>query len=94
MELPNAIPAEKIAMKNHLSAVTSVVLLASTLVFAGCATPDPEPAKPAAGISFIQKKQPSPTEDMTGIQKTFYYVGWLSLDCLYGFASSNPSFSP
>ncbi len=82
------------AMKNNCTLVISTLLLASTLMFSGCATPDPEPTKPAAGMSLIQKKQPSPTEDMNGVQKTFYDVGWLSLDCLYGFAASNPSFCP
>jgi len=40
--------------------------------------------------SGLEKRQPSPTEDMTASQK----LGWILLECLYGFAGSNPSFSP
>jgi len=45
-------------------------------------------------MSGIEKKQPSPTEDMNAAEKTGYYLGWLSLDFLYGWAGGNPPLFP
>jgi len=49
---------------------------------------------PVDGMSGIEKKQPSPTEDMNAAEKTGYYLGWLSLDFLYGWAGGNPPLFP
>jgi len=63
-------------------------------VFSGCATTSHDSRTVATDASGLEKQQPSPTENLTAVQKTGYYLGWLSLDFLYAWAGSNPSFPP
>jgi hypothetical protein len=59
-------------------------------VFSGCATTSHDSYTVIDNASGLEKKQPSPTENMTASQN----LGWILLECLYGFADGNPSFSP
>ena len=72
----------------------SFLLVAGICIFSGCATTSQDSYVVIDKSSGLEKKQPTPTEDMTGVQKTGYYLGWLSLDYLYSWAGSSPSFSP
>jgi hypothetical protein len=72
----------------------SFLLAAGICVLSGCATTSHDSYTVVDNSSGLEKKQPSPTENMTAVQKIGYYLGWLSLDCLYGWAGSDPSFSP
>ena len=81
-------------MKKMRTSLLCFLVAASTGVFSGCASTGHDSYQPVAGTNGIEKKQPSPTEDMTALQQTGYYVGWLSLDFLYAWAGGHPSFSP
>ena len=72
----------------------SFLVVAGICVFSGCATTSHDTYSATGDSSRFEKKQPSPTEDMNAIEKTGYYLGWLSLDFLYGLAGSSPTFSP
>jgi|GEM_PF-2502163 len=82
------------AMNNMRAFLMSFLLLAGTCVFSGCATTghDTHPATTAS--KGVEKAQPSPTENMNAMEKSGYYLGWLSLDFLYSLAGSSPTFSP
>jgi hypothetical protein len=81
-------------MKNMRVSLMAFWAAASVCLFSGCATPSQNSsAATNAPISF-EKKPPAPTEDMTAIEKTGYYLGWFSLALLYDWAGSAPSFSP
>jgi hypothetical protein len=82
------------AMKNMRAFLMSFLLVADIYVLSGCATTSHDSYTVIDNSSGLEKKQPSPTEDMTAAQKTGYYLGWLSLDYLYSWAGSSPSFSP
>jgi hypothetical protein len=82
------------AMKNMRAFLTSFLLVAGICVFAGCATTSPDSNTATNDSTRFEKKQPSPTEDMNAVQKTGYYLGLFSLDSLYLWAASDPSFSP
>jgi hypothetical protein len=69
------------------------ILLAAGIV-SGCATTGEMPASQPKPVYGIEKKQTSPTADMTGLEKAGYYLGQVALDSLYIFASANPQFSP
>ena len=72
----------------------SFLLMAVICVLSGCATTNHDAYTATNDSSGLEKKQPSPTEDMTAVQKTGYNLGWFSLDYLYAWAGSSPSFSP
>jgi len=72
----------------------SFLLVAGVYVVSGCATTSHDSYTPVYDSSGIEEQQPSPTEDMTGIEKAAYYIGWLSLCALYGWAGGNPTFPP
>jgi hypothetical protein len=80
------------AMKIMRALLMSFLLLAGICVLSGCATTSHDTHSATSDSSRFEKKQPLPTEDMNAIEKTGYYLGWLSLDFLYGWAGSNPSF--
>jgi hypothetical protein len=81
-------------MKNLQTFLMSFLLVACICFLSGCATTGHDSYTVVDNSSGLEKKQPSPTEDMTAAQKTGYYLGWLSLDFLYAWAGSSPSFSP
>ena len=81
-------------MKTLRPLLAYLLLATLTGVLPGCATAPPDPPAVATGINGIEKKQPSPTADMTGIEKTGYYLGWLSLDAIYAWAGGNQPASP
>jgi hypothetical protein len=81
-------------MKKTRAFLMVVLAVTSVCLFSGCATTSHDSYTVVDNSSGLEKKQPSPTEDMTGVQKTGYYLGWLSLDYLYSWAGSSPSFSP
>lgn len=78
-------------MKKLRPLLACLLLATLTGVLPGCATAPPDPPPVAAGIKGIEKKQPSPTADMNDFEKTGYYLGWFSLDVLYGWAGANQS---
>ena len=55
-------------MKFKRAILMSVLLVASTGVISGCATPSQDTYKPVAGMNGIEKKQPSPAENGTASQ--------------------------
>jgi hypothetical protein len=81
-------------MKNMRTFLMSLLLVAGTGAMTGCATASHDSYTVIDRSSGLEQKQPSPTEGMTAMQKTGYYLGWISLECLYGWAGGNPSFSP
>ena len=95
---PSHVPTRRLLVSNIMKQLrtlsTSLLLVTITGVLPGCATTPSDSATVATGIKGIEKKQPSPTADMTGFEKTGYYLGWLSLDVLYGWAGGNQTVSP
>ena len=81
-------------MKTLRTLSASLLLVTITGVFSGCATAPSDSATVPTAIKGIDKKQPSPTADMTGFEKTGYYLGWLSLDVIYGWAGANQPVTP
>jgi len=81
-------------MKKTRAFLMVVLAVTSTCVFSGCATTSHDSYTVVDQNTGLEKKQPSPTADMNTVQKTGYYLGWLSLDYLYSWAGSSPSFSP
>jgi hypothetical protein len=81
-------------MKKMRAFLMGFLLVAGICVLSGCATTRHDSYTVIDNSSGLEKKQPSPTEDMTAVQKTGYYLGWFSLEYLYSWAGSNPSFSP
>jgi hypothetical protein len=82
------------AMKNKRAFLMSLLLAAGMSVFSGCATTGHDSYAATNDSSGFEKKQPSPTEDMTAIQKTGYYLGWYSLAGLYVWAGGGVPISP
>jgi hypothetical protein len=74
--------------------LTVALVVTSIWIFSGCATTSHDSYTVVDHTTGLEKKEASPTEDMNAVQKTGYYLGWLSLDFLYGWAYSSPSFSP
>jgi hypothetical protein len=70
-------------MKNTRAFLMVVLVVASICVFSGCATTSHDSYTALNDGSGLEKKQSSPTEDMTAVQKTAYYIGWYSLVGLY-----------
>jgi hypothetical protein len=66
-----------------------VLVMASICIFSGCATTSHDSYTSLNDGSGLEKKQSSPTEDMTAIQKTGYYLGWYSLASLYVWAGGS-----
>jgi hypothetical protein len=76
-----------------------LLVLSGAWFLTGCATAGRDSVtdvqtSSADGMTGIEKKQPSPTDDMDSVQKTGYYLGWLSLDFLCAWAGGTPSFTP
>jgi hypothetical protein len=70
------------------------LLLAGACAFSGCATTRHDTYSATNNSKGFEKEQSSPTENMNAIEKTGYYLGWLSLEFLYAWAGSSPTFSP
>jgi hypothetical protein len=81
-------------MKNMRTFLVSFLLVAGICVLSGCATTSHDSYTIIDHSSGLEKKQPSPTEDMTAIQKTGYYLGWYSLLGLYAWTGSSAPISP
>jgi hypothetical protein len=81
-------------MKNMRAFLMSFLVVASTCVFSGCATTSHDSYTVIDNPSGLEKKQPSPTEDMNAVEKTGYYLGWFSLVALYGWAGGAVPLSP
>ena len=81
-------------MKKTRAFVMSLLLVAGICVFSGCATTSHDSYAATSDTSGLEKKQPSPTEDMTTLQKTGYYLGWYSLVGLYVWAGGSAPISP
>ena len=71
-----------------------VLVAASAFVFTGCATTDHDSYTSLNDGSGLEKKQPSPTADMTPVEKTGYYFGWFSLASLYAWAGGSAPLVP
>jgi hypothetical protein len=74
--------------------VMGFLLVAGICVLSGCATASHDSYAVVDNSSGLEKKQPSPTEDMTAVQKTGYYLGWYSLVGLYTWAGGSAPISP
>jgi hypothetical protein len=73
----------------------SFLLAAGACAFSGCATSGHDSYTAVNDSSGLEKKQPSPTDDMNVLQKTGYYLGWYSLAGLYLCAGSTvPVYPP
>jgi len=81
-------------MKNPRTFLICFLVVAGACVISGCATTSQDSYTTVNDRIGLEKKQPSPTEGMSTVEKTGYYLGWLSLDVLYSLAASNQSFSP
>ena len=82
-------------MKKFRVILIGFLVAAVTGVFSGCATSSHDSYVLVNASGGLEKKQPSPTEDMSAIQKTGYYLGWYSLVSLYICAGSAvPLFPP
>ena len=81
-------------MKTLRTLSACLFLVTVTGVFTGCATIGPDSSPVATGIKGIEKKQPSTTADMTGIEKAGYCIGWVSLCAVYCLAGANQPISP
>ena len=81
-------------MKNIRTFLMCFLVVAGAGVISGCATTTYDSYTTVNDRIGLEKPPPSPTEGMTALEKTGYYLGWLSLDVLYALAASNPSFSP
>ena len=82
------------AMKNMRAFLLCFLVIASICVFSGCATTNHDSYSISNDTGRVETNQQSPTEDMTTIEKIGYYVGWLFLDALYGWAGGNGSYWP
>jgi hypothetical protein len=78
-----------------LQSVTTLLCVGLVLLTAGCASvrenTDPEfvvRKRP------VEKVEPTPTEDMNPVEKTGYYLFWIAICTLYGFAGVTPASSP
>ena len=63
-------------------------------LLSGCATSgqDSVPSSqttPVDGMDGVVKQVPSPTADLDPVEKTGYYLGWLSLEMRYGMAGQS-----
>ncbi len=70
------------------------LVVACICFFTGCATTSHDSYTVVDKSSGLEKKQPSPTEDMSPMEKIGYYVGWFSLAGLYAWAGGSASISP
>jgi hypothetical protein len=78
-----------------LQSVTTLLCVGLVLLTAGCASVrennDPEfvvRKRP------VEKVEPCPTEDMNPVEKTGYYLFWIAICTLYGFAGVTPASPP
>jgi hypothetical protein len=71
----------------------SFLVVAGLGGFSGCATTSHDSYTALNDGSGLEKRQPSPTEDMTTVQKIGYYAGWISLSGLYAWAGGGESVS-
>jgi hypothetical protein len=81
-------------MKKTRAFLMAVLVTVSICVLSGCATTNHDSYTVIDNSSGLEKKQPSPTEDMTAIQKTGYFLGWYSLVGLYAWAGGGVPLSP
>ncbi len=68
------------------------LLVTSVGIFPGCASPGNDSYAVVDWTTGLEKKQASPMDDLTPVQQTGYFLGWLSLASIYAFAGGNPSF--
>jgi hypothetical protein len=76
-------------MKNTRAFLMMALVAASICIFSGCATTSHDSYTVVDQTTGVEKKQASPTEDMNAVQKTGYYLGWLSLASLYAWAGGS-----
>jgi hypothetical protein len=81
-------------MKKTRTFLMMALVAASICVFSGCATTSHDSYTALNDGSGLEKKQPSPTEDMTPVEKTGYYLGWFSLASLYAWAGGSAPVLP
>jgi outer membrane lipoprotein-sorting protein len=79
-------------MKNMRAFLMCLVMVACLV--SGCATTSQDSYSATSDMKGIEKKQTSPTEDMSTIQKTGYYLGWYSLASLYVWAGGSAPLLP
>jgi hypothetical protein len=79
-------------MKIARTLMLCILVLTGMVALPGCATNRQDVYDPSVHEDIKRaQKQPSPTEDMTWVERTGYYVGWFSLFCLYAYAGNNPT---
>jgi len=84
-------------MKTFRTGLLGLLILSAVGAFSSCATTDRDAATNRPALTAdgrIEKTPVSPTADMNWVELTGYYLGWWSLESLYIFAGSNPSYSP
>ena len=72
----------------------SILLVASIVVLTGCETTGHDSYTVIDSSSGLEKKQPSPTEDMTTTEKIAALPLWILLELAYGLGQSGYSFKP
>jgi hypothetical protein len=82
------------AMKYLRVFLVSYLVVASASVFSGCASTSHDSYTALNDSSGLEKRQPSPTEDMNAMEKTGYYLGWYSLVALYVWAGGSAPILP
>jgi len=81
-------------MKKTRAFLMMVLAVTSICLFSGCATTSHDSYTVVDQTTGLEKKQPAPTEDMTAVQKTGYYLGWYSLVGLYVWAGGSAPITP
>ncbi len=86
-------------MKSFRACCICFLAASGIFILSGCASTSGDSvadykAVPGDSMKGIEKKQPAPTDDMNATEKTGYYLGWLSLNFLYGWAGGNPPLFP
>jgi hypothetical protein len=81
-------------MKNIRAFLIVALFAASICTFSGCATTSQDSYVALNDGSGIEKRQPSPTEDMTAFQKIGYYLVWFSLTGLYAWGGGSAPLLP
>jgi hypothetical protein len=81
-------------MKNMRAFLMSFLVVVCACISSGCATTSHDSYTDINDSSGFEKKQPSPTEDMTTTEKIAALPLWILLEFAYGLGQSGYSFKP
>ena len=82
------------AMKNLRLFLMCFSVVVITGIVSGCATTSHDSPLTSSTDASFEKKTPSPTEDMTAVEKIGYYLSWFCLNAAYGWAGGDQSYWP